>query len=199
MRSGIHSGIDWACPDGTDLLACFDGVVIKTENVLINSGYGRAIWLQSDENPKVVALYGHTSQLLAKTGTHVQKGTIIARSGHSGFVFSSHGGNGAHLHFGLVVDTVWADPMRFIDDTAPVPIAILEPIHIPVLNADPVIPEKEYTEYTVVKGDTLYGIAKKKLGDAEKWRILFDYNKETIENPKYIRVGQIIKIPNKKK
>lgn len=193
MRSGIHSGIDWACPDGTDLLACFAGTIIKTENVLINSGYGRAIWLQSDENPKVVALYGHTSKILAMKGTHVEEGTIIGKSGHSGFVFSTSGGNGAHLHFGLTVDNIWTDPMPYFDGAQPQP----KPITIPVKNGDPV--QEEFEAYTIIKGDTLYGIAKKKLGDAEKWRTIFDLNADTIENPKYIRPGQIIKIPTKKK
>ncbi len=199
MRSGIHSGIDYACPDGTDLLACFAGTIIKTENVLINNGYGRAIWLQSDENPKVVALYGHTSKILAIKGTHVEMGTIIGKSGHSGFVFSVTGGNGAHLHFALLVDNIWADPMPLFTKSASTPIPVSEPVHIPVTNGDPVTPTVEYTNYTIVKGDTLYGIAKKKLGDAEKWRQIFDLNTDKIENPKYIYPGQIIKIPNKKK
>lgn len=193
MRSSIHSGIDWACPDGTDLLACFAGTIIKTENVLINSGYGRAIWLQSDENAKVVALYGHTSKILAKEGTHVEEGTIIGKSGHSGFVFSTSGGNGAHLHFGLTIDNVWTDPMPYFSDTQP------KPINIPVKDGNTTPITDGYENYTIVKGDTLYGIAKKKLGDAEKWRTLFDLNTDTIENPKYIKPGQVIRIPTKKK
>ena len=198
MRSGIHSGIDYACPDGTDLLACFDGMVIKTENILINSGYGRAIWIQSEENPKVVALYGHTSQILATKGTRVTMGTIIAKSGHSGFVFSTHGGNGAHLHFGLLVDNVWADPMLYFEKQTKTINTIAETIKIPVKNKDkPETKKEDWTIYTIKKNDTLYGIAKKTLGDAEKWRLIFDENKDTIENPKRIYPGNKIRIPNK--
>lgn len=192
MRSGIHSGIDYACPDDTDLLACFDGIVIKTENVLINSGYGRAIWLQKKDNPKIVALYGHTSKILAIKGTEVEAGMIIGKSGHSGYVFSAHGGNGAHLHFALLVDNVWTDPMPFFDTNKTIPKAPAVPISIPVKDGNGNEATAEYETYTVVKGDTLYGIAKKKLGDAEKWRQIYDLNNDKIENPKYIKPGQIL-------
>lgn len=153
--------------------------------------------MQKKDNPKIVALYGHLSKILAIKGTEVQANTIIGKSGHSGFVFSSHGGNGAHLHFAIMVDGVWIDPMKFFDTVAPTPIS--KPVHISVKNSDERPPVNEYTEYTVIKGDTLYGIAKKKLGDAERWRDIYHLNYETIENPKYIKPGQIIKLPNKKK
>lgn len=185
MRSGIHSGIDWACPNDTDLLACFDGIIVKTENILINSGYGRAIYLQSDENNKVVALYGHCSQLLAKVGNHVKAGTIIAKSGKSGFVL---GKNGYHLHFALMVGGIWTDPMPYFDGKTS--LKKNNPIKIPVKNGD-----EQLNTYTIKKGDTLYGIAKKLFGDANKWRFIFDCNTDIIENPKHIRPGQVIKIP----
>lgn len=185
MRSGMHSGIDWACPNDTDLLACFDGIIVKTENVLINSGYGRAIYIQSDENNKVVALYGHCSQLLAKVGNHVKAGDIIAKSGKSGFVL---GKNGYHLHFALMVGGVWTDPMPYFDSKPT--LKKQDPIKIKVKNGD-----EKLNTYTIKKGDTLYGISKKLLGDANKWRFIFDYNTDIIENPKHIQPGQVIKIP----
>jgi len=36
--------------------------------------------------------------------------------------------------------------------------------------------------YTVVSGDTLWGIASKKLGSGAKWTIIYDANKDTIES-----------------
>ncbi|HEY6985360.1 MAG TPA: LysM peptidoglycan-binding domain-containing protein, partial [Rhodanobacteraceae bacterium] len=41
--------------------------------------------------------------------------------------------------------------------------------------------------YTVVKGDTLSKIAKDFLGNANRWREIFDANRDQISNPDLIR------------
>lgn len=58
-------------------------------------------------------------------------------------------------------------------------------------------PEPKYiTEfYTVVKGDWLSKIAKKFYGDAKKWNVIFDANKEVIKDPDLIYPGQQLRIP----
>lgn len=48
--------------------------------------------------------------------------------------------------------------------------------------------------YTVVKGDTLWGISKKFLGSGLKWRTIYDYNKLTSTT---IEIGQKLYIPRK--
>jgi LysM repeat protein len=194
MRSGIHSGIDYACPGGTELLACFDGIIEKTENVLINAGYGRAIWIRSAADPTLVALYGHTSQLLAVKGAQVKAGEIIALSGRSGFVL---GKTGYHLHFGLQKNGTWIDPLPLFDQAQTVPITpegidVSDEIKVPVRDADP---EPKYESYTIKKGDTMYGIAKRTLSDAEKWKDLAYWNRDIIENPRKIYPGTVIRIP----
>ena len=50
-------------------------------------------------------------------------------------------------------------------------------------------------EYTIKGGDSLSKIAKHFYGDAQKWNIIFESNKDTIKNPDLIHPGQIIKIP----
>ena len=55
-------------------------------------------------------------------------------------------------------------------------------------------PKKERT-YTVVKGDSLSKIAKALMGDATKWRAIYEANKDTIKNPDLIYPGQVLKIP----
>lgn len=194
MRSGFHSGIDYACPNKTELLACFDGEVIKTENVLINAGYGRAIWIRSAADPSLVALYGHCSQLLAVKGAKVNAGEIIALSGRSGFVL---GKTGYHLHFGLQKDGKWIDPLPLFDQAQPVPLThegidVSDEIKVPVRDANP---EPKYESYTIKKGDTMYGIAKRTLGDPEKWKDLAYWNRDIIENPRKIYPGTVIRIP----
>ena len=53
--------------------------------------------------------------------------------------------------------------------------------------------ENEIT-HTVVKGDTLWSISKKYLGDGVKWRKIMYYNNLSST---LIRVGQVLKIPRK--
>lgn len=66
---------------------------------------------------------------------------------------------------------------------------IAEPVQKPV--EKPV--DVELT-HTVVKGDTLWGIARKYLGDGVKWRKIMYYNNLSST---VIRVGQVLKIPRK--
>ena len=50
--------------------------------------------------------------------------------------------------------------------------------------------------YTVVSGDSLSKIAKKHLGDAKRWRELYDANKGVIgDDPDLIKPGQKLRIP----
>jgi nucleoid-associated protein YgaU len=50
--------------------------------------------------------------------------------------------------------------------------------------------------YTVVRGDSLSKIAQREYGDAKKWRKIFEANKDVIENPDLIEVGQDLIIPD---
>lgn len=58
----------------------------------------------------------------------------------------------------------------------------------------PGAPEQTNT-YTVVKGDCLWKIAKKLLGDGSRWGELFDLNRDQISNPNLIYPGQVLAIP----
>ncbi len=54
-------------------------------------------------------------------------------------------------------------------------------------------PKTQY--YTIEKGDTLSKIADRYYGDPQKYRELFDANKEVIQDPDKIYPGQKIRIP----
>ena len=61
-------------------------------------------------------------------------------------------------------------------------------------------PKKSGTieSYTVKAGDTLSVIAEKVYGDAAKFEVIFEANKDILKNANDIKVGQELKIPPKK-
>ena len=56
-----------------------------------------------------------------------------------------------------------------------------------------VVVEVEY--YTIKSGDTLWGISQEFLGNGSKYMEIFEANREVIEDPDKIFVGQKIRIP----
>ena len=49
--------------------------------------------------------------------------------------------------------------------------------------------------YVVVNGDSLSKIAKREYGDANKWRTIYEANKDLIKDPDLIYPGQELKVP----
>jgi len=83
-----HEGVDFACSEGTQLLASIDGEVrIKNQGV-----YGHHIYIK---NNKYEILYAHCSSMLVRNGDKIKQGTPIALSGNTGR------SSGAHLHYGI--------------------------------------------------------------------------------------------------
>jgi nucleoid-associated protein YgaU len=56
----------------------------------------------------------------------------------------------------------------------------------------PISPGKTYV---VVEGDSLSKIARRQYGDANKWRTIYEANKEVIDDPDLIFPGQTLKVP----
>ena len=54
-----------------------------------------------------------------------------------------------------------------------------------------------YGYHTVVSGDTLGKIAKNCLGDASLYPKIFEANRDILDNPDMIKVGQKLTIPNR--
>ena len=48
---------------------------------------------------------------------------------------------------------------------------------------------------TVKEGDSLSKIAKRELGDANKWHAIYEANRATITNPDLIHPGQVLTLP----
>jgi nucleoid-associated protein YgaU len=49
--------------------------------------------------------------------------------------------------------------------------------------------------YTVVKGDSLSKIAKHFYGSANRWKQIFEANRDQLDDPDLIKPGQVLKIP----
>ena len=60
--------------------------------------------------------------------------------------------------------------------------------------AKPVEPAAQ--TYTVISGDSLSKIAKHFYGEANKWRRIFEANRDIIKDPDLIQPGQVLKIPS---
>ena len=49
--------------------------------------------------------------------------------------------------------------------------------------------------YTVAKGDTLSKIAREHYGKASRWPLIFEANRDQLDNPDRIKPGQVLRIP----
>ena len=87
--SAYHTGIDYACPTGTPILASEAGTVKFAG--WDNTGYGNCvIILHKDGN---ATLYAHLQSITVKTGQTVKRSQII------GYSDSTGNSTGPHLHF----------------------------------------------------------------------------------------------------
>ena len=87
-----HDGVDFACPNGTQLIAPFDGMIISVKNSG-KSGYGYHVKIWNRKNCCV--LYGHMKSVSVKLWQIVKQGQLIGLSDNTGF------STGPHLHLGV--------------------------------------------------------------------------------------------------
>ncbi len=99
----LHSGIDYAAPYGTSILAAEDGTVLTAG---WNSGYGYCVTV--NHGGGYVTLYGHCSSLLVTAGQKVKRGQTIAKVGSTG------NSTGNHLHFEVRVNGSPVDPSGYL-------------------------------------------------------------------------------------
>src|SRR5690606_4612143 len=99
----MHTGVDWAAPVGTPIIAAGNGVVAKAGWA---SGYGKQIIIRHANGYETS--YNHQSAFAPgiRPGVRVRQGQVIGYLGQTGLA------TGPHLHYELIVNGTKVDPMR---------------------------------------------------------------------------------------
>ncbi|MFV7790953.1 M23 family metallopeptidase [Aliarcobacter lanthieri] len=99
-----HLGMDWASVRRADIVVSNPGKVIFRDYLGI---YGESIIV--DHGLGLASLYAHTSSQDVEVGDFVKSGQKIGNTGATGAVF------GDHLHFGILVQGIEANPNEWLD------------------------------------------------------------------------------------
>jgi murein DD-endopeptidase MepM/ murein hydrolase activator NlpD len=102
-EQAFHSGVDFAAPCGTRILAGGTGLVVSAGE---NGGYGFAIVL--DHGGGLATLYGHQEAFAVTQGQLATQGQVI------GYVGSTGTSTGCHLHFEVRVNGTPVDPVPYL-------------------------------------------------------------------------------------
>ena len=101
--SELHTGVDWAAPFGTPIFAAGNGEI---EEIGLKGGYGKYVRIHHANGYETA--YGHMTAFARglDVGSRVRQGQII------GFVGSSGLSTGSHVHYEIIVNDRFVDPMR---------------------------------------------------------------------------------------
>ena len=99
----MHTGVDWATAYGTPIFASGNGVI---EKIGLEGGYGKYIRIKHNNGYETA--YGHMSAFAKgmEAGKRVRQGQVI------GFVGSTGLSTGPHVHYEILVNGRFVDPMR---------------------------------------------------------------------------------------
>jgi len=188
-RGRIHWGIDIPFPEGTPIVAAFDGTVrISTYN---NGGYGNLVVVRHNNN--LETYYAHLIKRLVNPGQSVKAGDTIGLGGNTGR------SRGNHLHFETRYLGQHFNPARIIDfqnhklacDTLYVGGKVIKTNTDAVLKSDQdgqPIDSSAPVYITVRRGDTLGGLAKKYKTTVDRIKKLNNMKND------FLREGQKLRI-----
>ena len=99
----MHTGVDWAAPLGTAIYASGNGTIDK---VGWESGYGKYVRIKHANGYETA--YGHMTAFSRATqpGARVRQGQVI------GYVGSTGLSTGPHVHYEILVNGRFVDPLR---------------------------------------------------------------------------------------
>jgi murein DD-endopeptidase MepM/ murein hydrolase activator NlpD len=101
--SELHTGVDWAAPMGTPIFAAGNGAI---EEIGLKGGYGKYVKLRHANGYETA--YGHMTAFAKglDVGSKVRQGQVI------GFVGSTGLSTGSHVHFEILINDRFVDPMK---------------------------------------------------------------------------------------
>jgi murein DD-endopeptidase MepM/ murein hydrolase activator NlpD len=102
-KAALHSGLDLAAPEGTNVTATAPGIVVAAD---WNGGYGQMVEIRHAHG--FSTRYGHLSAIFVSPGARVTAGTVIGRVGSTGR------STGPHLHYETRTRGGPVDPALFI-------------------------------------------------------------------------------------
>ena len=101
-QTAYHNGIDIPAPEGTPIIAAYDGEVVWA---YLSASAGN--WVGIDHGGGITTVYMHASKLLVTEGQKVKAGETIALVGTTGR------STGNHLHFTVRVNGVDQNPHNY--------------------------------------------------------------------------------------
>lgn len=104
-QTDYHKGVDFAAYYGTNIVASNSGVVIRSN---YSSSFGNVVII--DHGGGICSLYAHASSRLVEKDDIVKKGDVIAKVGSTG------DSTGNHLHFAILKDGEYVNPMNYISE-----------------------------------------------------------------------------------
>ncbi len=104
VTKSVHLGVDLASTERAPIEAANHGIVLFTGYLGI---YGNTVII--DHGLGLTSLYAHLSEISVKKGQEVKKGDPLGLSGSTGFA------GGDHLHFAILVDGKFVNPVEWWD------------------------------------------------------------------------------------
>lgn len=178
-----HRGVDYGLPKMTPIIAPFSGVIIRTTPDR-TTGYGKAVYVKSKEDPTIIAMMAHLNEIRYKKGLKVKLGDNIGYSGRSGFW---RGKNGYHIHFELRKYNKSFDPLPFMK--------MQKKQEATLFNQDDASLKVWHGKYIVKAGDSLWKIAIKYYGTGSHYMEIFNANEDILKSPNLIHPGDVLRIP----
>jgi len=106
-----HNAIDVRVGQGTPVRSAADGVVYKAKDN--GTGYSYIVVVHHDN---LMTTYGHISNIMVEEGQLVESGDVIGLSGGMpGTKGAGYMTTGPHLHFEVMKNGAYVDPLRFLN------------------------------------------------------------------------------------
>ncbi|MEE4196996.1 MAG: M23 family metallopeptidase [Bacteroidales bacterium] len=99
----MHHGMDFTGPEGADIFATGDGVVVEAGYSFY--GYGNRVTI--DHGYGYETIYAHLKDIKVKEGAQVTRGDVIGTLGNTGR------STGAHLHYEVRLNNQPVDPINY--------------------------------------------------------------------------------------